>query len=182
MSLGYTIDALNRPLTEAAYPYGNITFTYDPHDRPLTVTARNGSKTSYVYDGFGYVIQEVSPDRGTTVYRYDPDGNATQTVDALGITTNYSYDALDRVLTVSYPADPAENVAYTYDQTGTGFAFGVGRLTSLTDAVGSLTRTYDERGNLTGETRNSGTNRLLPLTATIKPRGSPTSPTLRVMS
>jgi RHS repeat-associated protein len=36
--------------------------------------------------------------------------------------------------------------AFTYDQTGHGD--GIGRLTSLTDQVGSLSRTYDPRGNI----------------------------------
>ena len=156
----YTIDALNRRLTDAVYPYGNISYMYDAHDRPLAVTSRNGSTTSYVYDGFGDAIQQASPDSGTTIYYYDADANLTQAVDARGIVTNHTFDALDRVLTTSYPADPAEDVTYTYDQTGSGFAFGVGRLTSVTDAVGSLTRKYDERGNLISEKRISGTNML----------------------
>ena len=158
MAYNYTIDALNRALSESAYPYGYTYFTYDAHDRPVTVTSRNGSETSYVYDGFGDVIQQSSPDSGTTVYCYDADGNLTQKVDALGITSNYAYDFMDRISSVSYPADPPENVTYTYDQKGPGFAFGIGRLTTLKDAVGSLTRTYDERGNLIREQRISSTN------------------------
>src|SRR5207245_2500209 len=67
-------------------------------------------------------------------------------------------DALDRVLTTTYPADSSLNVAYKYDQTGHGS--GIGRLTSLTDAAGSLSRTYDQRGNLLTETRVNGTKTL----------------------
>jgi RHS repeat-associated protein len=44
------------------------------------------------------------------------------------------------------------NVSRTYDQTGT-YGFGVGKLTSWTDATGSGGRVYDERGNVTGESR-----------------------------
>jgi RHS repeat-associated protein len=91
-----------------------------------------------------------------TVFHYDGDANLTSKTDALGIVTNQTFDALDRPLTTTYPADTAENVAYTYDQTGTGFAFGIGRLTSVTDTAGSLTRQYEERGNLTNETRVNG--------------------------
>ena len=83
---------------------------------------------------------------GTTVYYYDSAGNLTKRVAATGTVTQYSYDALDRVLTMTFPADNAENVTYTYDQSGHGD--GVGRLTSVTDAAGSLSRSYDQFGNL----------------------------------
>ena len=158
-------DALNRVTSQAFDPLNRLfrvtdaengvaTTAFDAHDRPLTVTAPNGAVTSYVYDGFGDLIQASSPDTGKTIYRYDLAGNLTQKVDAAGATTNYTYDALDRALTTTYPADAAENVAYVYDQAGHGF--GIGRLTSVTDAVGSLSRSYDERGNLLTESRAHG--------------------------
>ena len=71
-------------------------------------------------------------------------------------------------MTTSYPADSAENVAYHYDQPGHGF--GIGRLTSLTDAAGSLSRTYDERSNLLSETRLHGTT-TLKISYTYDPAG-----------
>ena len=153
-----SFDSLNRlsKVTDAAG--GIASATFDAHDRPLTVTAPNGAVTSYVYDGFGDVIQTISPDTGTTVYRYDLAGNLTQKVDATGATANYTYDALDRVLTATYPAAAAENVAYKYDEAGHGF--GVGGLTSVTDAAGTLTRSYDERGKVLKETRTNGAAKL----------------------
>jgi RHS repeat-associated protein len=150
-------DALDRlvNVTQPAPVGGSIVTTYDPHDRPLTVTDPNGGVTRYVYDGFGEMIEQISPDSGTTVYHYDADGNLTQKTDARGAIVNYQYDALDRVLNASYPADSTENVAYTYDQSGHGF--GIGRLTSLADQAGTLDRSYDERGNITEETRQTAT-------------------------
>lgn len=147
-------DALNRvaKITDAAS--GNTRIAYDAHDRPLTVTDPNGNTTSYTYDGFGDAIEEISPARGTTVYRYDLDGNLSQKIDARGAIASYSYDALDRITAVTYPGDSAENVAYTYDQSSGGF--GIGRLTSVADAAGSLSRTYDERGNMLTESRANG--------------------------
>lgn len=100
------------------------------------------------------MIREASPSRGTTVYRYDHDGNLLQKIDARGAISNYTYDALNRMTATVYPADAAENVAYTYDQTAGGF--GIGRLTSVKDAVGTLRRTYDERGNVLSESRVRG--------------------------
>ena len=151
-----TFDALNRLSTSTDANQGITRFSYDPHDRALTVTDPDTNVTTFVYDGFGDTIEQVSPDSGTSVYHFDADANLTKKTDALSIITNNTYDALDRVLTTTYPADAPENVAYTYDQTGTAYGFGIGRLTSLTDAAGSLTRSWDERANMLTEQRIGG--------------------------
>ena len=145
-------DALNRVTAVTDAAGGLVTASYDAHDRPVNVTDANGGVTTYVYDGFGDRIQRVSPDAGTTVYHYDLDGNQAQRVDGAGAIANYTYDALDRVKTIAYPGDAAENVTYTYDQG----SLGIGRLTGVADAAGTLARSYDERGNLLSETRVTG--------------------------
>ena len=150
-------DALSRVAAITDPAGGVTTWSYDAHDRPVRVTDANSGVTTYVYDGFGGMIQRVSPDSGTTVYHYDPDGNQSQRVDGAGAITNYSYDALDRVKTVAYPADASENATYTYDQG----SLGIGRLTGIGDAAGTLARSYDERGNLLSETRVSGAAMLI---------------------
>src|SRR5262249_41226243 len=133
-------------------PANGVTATsYDAHDRPTRVTDPNGNTTTYVYDGFGDVIQQTSPDTGTTIYVYDLAGNLVQRVDAAGTVTNHSRDALDRVVTTTYPANASANVAYSYDESGHGF--GIGRLTTVTDAVGTVSYIYDGRGNVLRETR-----------------------------
>ena len=147
-------DALNRLVNITDAANGITTSSYDLHDRPTSVTDPNGGATTYVYDGFGDMIQQTSPVSGTTVYRYDLAGNLAQKVDSRGIIANYSYDALDRRIAVTYPGGAAENVSYSYDQAGHGF--GAGRLTSVTDAAGTLSRSYDERGNLLSESRVHG--------------------------
>ncbi len=152
-------DPLNRLIRVIDAAGGITKITYDSHDRPVTVVDPNSGSTTFVYDGFGDVLQRISPDTGKTIYRYDLAGNLVQSIDATGATTSYTYDALDRVLTTSYPADAAENVGYTYDEAGHGF--GVGRLTSVTDAAGSLSRSYDERGNMLTEKRVHGATTLL---------------------
>jgi RHS repeat-associated protein len=147
-----TIDAVGR-VSQTVDPAGTATsFTYDSHDRVTKVVGPpNLAATIYKYDGFGRLIQRTSPDTGVTNFNYDLADNLVQSTDASGVVTDYSYDALNRPLSVTYPADPAENVVYTYDEPGHGF--GVGRLTSVTDAAGSLSMAYDERGNDLGETR-----------------------------
>jgi RHS repeat-associated protein len=149
----YTYDALSRRSTATnPSPGGTTTIAYDAHDRVLSIRDANGHTTSYVYNGFGDRIETASPDSGITVYRYDPNRNLTQSIKPGPLTVNMSYDAEDRPLTTTYPADSTLNVSRNYDQTGHGF--GVERLTSVTDQPGSLSLTYDERGNVTDEARN----------------------------
>lgn len=150
-------DGLNRLLKITDANTGISSFIYDAHDRTTSVTDANAHVTSYVYDGFGDLIQQVSPDSGTTVYHYDADGNLTSRTDALGSVTNFTYDALDRILTRTYPSDTTQNVTFTYDKTGSLFAFGVGRLSTMTDAAGLVNFLYDERGNLLSRRRYDST-------------------------
>jgi RHS repeat-associated protein len=149
-----SIDSLNRVSKTTNAAGGTSVTTHDAHNRVTSIVDANGATTTYVYDGFGDLIQESSPSRGTIVFRYDSAGNMVQRTDARGSVANYTYDALNRRLTATYPADPAENVSYAYDQSGHGF--GIGRLTSVTDAAGSLSRSYDERGNIINESRALG--------------------------
>ena len=155
-----TYDALNRLGTSTDANSGITRPNYDAHDRIISVKDANANVTSYIRDGFGDAIQQTSPDSGIAVFQYDGDANLTKKTDALGVVTNQTFDPLDRPLTTTYPADSSENVAYTYDQTGTGYPFGIGRLTSVTDAAGSLARSYEERGNLSTEKRVNGTTTL----------------------
>jgi RHS repeat-associated protein len=147
-----TFDALNRLATHADLsPGGMTTYTYDTHNRVLSVNDANGNTTSYVYDGFGDRTQIASPDSGTSVFYYDPDRNLTKKVLPGPLTMNATFDALDRNLTVAWTGDSTLNVKNAYDQAGHGF--GIGRLTSSTDQPGTLSLTYDERGNITNEVR-----------------------------
>ncbi len=148
-----TWDALNRlSKVQDPSPGGATTYTYDAFNRVLSLKDPNGHTTSYVYDGFGDRIQIASPDAGTSTYYFDKDRNVTQINLPGSMTANMTYDAIDRWLTTSYPSDSTLKVSNTYDQT-TGHGFGVGRLTSATDKPGSLSLTYDERGNVTYESR-----------------------------
>jgi RHS repeat-associated protein len=147
-------DALDRLVQRVDPAGGKTSISYSPQDRPAKVADPNGNPTDYVYDGFGDVIEGASPDAGKTIYRYDSAGNRVQRLDAAGAVTNYRYDALNRMTARLYPADASENVTNLYDQPGAGF--GIGRLTKVTDEGGTLTRRYDERGNVLRESRVLG--------------------------
>jgi RHS repeat-associated protein len=144
-------DQLDRPYRYKDAALYTSTIAYDSHSRPLTYTDPKGNKTTYVYDGFGDTIQRNNPDTLKTIYYYDNDFNVTG-INRTGIKfESATYDALDRQATRTYVNDSSLNVAIYYDSSGHGF--GVGRMTGGTDATGSFSRSYDERGNITADAK-----------------------------
>ncbi|AKG24930.1 hypothetical protein IJ00_26700 (plasmid) [Calothrix sp. 336/3] len=129
-------DALDRLITVTDALGGVVTRGYDSQGNLISVKDAKNITTSFVYNGFGEVISESSPDTGTTTFVRDSAGNITQRTDARGVVTNTTYDALNRVKTVVYPANVAENVTYTYDSMASGNK-GVGRLTAVADESGT---------------------------------------------
>ena len=98
------------------------------------------------------MIRQSSPDTGATVFTHDDAGNRVSRTDARGAVTEWDYDALGRVTATRYPANPAEDVAYTYDDPAPG-RYGIGRLAGVADDSGSTSYRYDARGNLVREER-----------------------------
>ena len=148
-----TFDQLNRLSTHKDAAQNLSSIKYDSHSRPLTVTDPRGNATTYVYNGFGDTIQQTSPDTLTTIYFYDADSNLTGK-NQTGINfSSATYDACDRMLTRTYPADSTLNVSITYDSAAAGYKRAIGRIASLTDQAGSLSRSYDERGNIITDAR-----------------------------
>jgi RHS repeat-associated protein len=149
----YTYDPLSR-LKVMTQPLSTVTlYGYDTQDNQATVTDPNGNVTSYYNDDFGRKNQNGSPDTGTTDYLYDEAGNLLQRFDAKETVVNYTYDALNRLTAIQFPADPNQNVTFTYDSTSV--TYGIGRLTGRTDPSGSYTFYYDAHGNLTKEEKTS---------------------------
>jgi RHS repeat-associated protein len=151
-------DALNRRTQITDPAIGVATTAYDAQDHPVVITDPNGNSTSYVYDGFGDLIGQTSPDSGATVSYYDAAGNLLQHVDARDAVTNFAYDALNRLVSKTFPANPSENVTFTYDEPAA--ALGIGRLTTVIDnggMTGALKLNYDERGNVVSAVRRAGT-------------------------
>ena len=153
-TITYTYDSLGRRATATDANTGVTTFNYNTLDQLTSVVAPGSITTTFTYDAFGDVMTQVSPDTGTTTYSYDKNSNVLSKTDATTAVTNYTYDTINRLLTVAYPANSALNITNTYDQTGHGK--GIGKLTSVTDAAGTYSKTYDERGNLTAQARVIG--------------------------
>ena len=145
------IDALDR-VVSSINPYGHsAAFSYDARNNLVRVSDLGGVETAYTYDGLDNLIQEASIDAGTMVYHYDAAGNMITSTDARGVVVNYTYDALGRLLSRQYPGSATENVAFSYD----AGPYGIGRLASVVDESGITTYTYDHRGNLLEETRDT---------------------------
>jgi RHS repeat-associated protein len=157
------VDQLNRITKVKDQGLSTASIAYDSHSRPLTVTDPKGNATAYTYDGLGNTTQISNPDTMTSNFKYDSAGNLTKATDSRAVVTNYTYDALDRMLTRQYPTDTSLNVSITYDSAAAGYRKAIGHIASLTDQVGSLSRSYDERGNIlfnsrtiTGQTYKTG--------------------------
>ncbi|MDI1476385.1 FG-GAP-like repeat-containing protein [Polyangium sp. y55x31] len=103
-------------------------FHYDALGRRTHVADLLATQT-ITYDGVGRTVSTTSPDRGNLTATYTPGtGQLAQTVDSDGSIISYTYDGLGRVM--QKRVHSKQTVDYTYDQTA--YAYGPGRLTSVT--------------------------------------------------
>jgi RHS repeat-associated protein len=156
----YAYDFLNRLKTvtqkQTIAPGPDIVtqYGYDIHDNVISVTDPNGNVTTYAPDDFRRVQTQTSPVSGTTNYSYDPAGNLLTATDANAATTTRVFDAANRIISATSvkSGSATETVTYTYDDPTAG-SYGLGRLTSMTDPVGSASYAYERRGLLRSETK-----------------------------
>jgi len=142
-------DPLNRLVSTVAPDTGTTATGYNALDNVTSHTDAISVQTSYVRDGFGGAIREVSPDRGTSTYYYNAGGELTAVIDGRGQRIDYTRDILGRI-TRKVPAGRpvGETINYAWDSAGLAGSYGVGRLSSVTDATGTTSLAYDHRGNL----------------------------------
>jgi len=146
-------DAYER-LYQTIDPNKGITqFNYDSEGHLLTLTDANNHATTYTYDPNGRVLTQANALKYTTTYVYDPVGNVTSRQDANGKTTGYVYDALNRLTNINYP--DSTSVVNVYD--------ALSRKTTMTDATGQTSYTYDPLDRLLTKT-SPGTNNTITYT------------------
>jgi RHS repeat-associated protein len=148
-------DPLNRLVRETDEGGGQVNLSRNGKDEIVNYNDPRALNTSYVRNGFGDIIQQTSPDSGVTVTYYNNLGLPTQVIDGRGVVTNLTYDNAGRILTKQFPASTSENVTYAYDSTASGNK-GVGRLTNVSDADGSVAWFYDALGRKLQEARTTG--------------------------
>jgi YD repeat-containing protein len=114
------------------------------------VTDPRSRVTSYANNWLDLPTTVTSPDAGVTAKTYDAAGNVLTSRDARGQTTTYLYDDLNRRAKATH-ADGSV-ITFVYDQG----ANGKGRLTSMSDATGSMSWTYDGFGCAAEEAGSNG--------------------------
>jgi RHS repeat-associated protein len=132
------------------YTRGNFTsytyYTYDVLGNLLTVTDDATNVTNLSYDWLSRKTSMNDPDMGPWSYDYDNNGNLTSQTDAKSQTITMVYDALNRLINKNYPAgSDMTNITYSYDSVS-GDNYGKGLRTGMTDASGSSSYKYDNRG------------------------------------
>lgn len=185
-------------LEQVTLPDGSsLSYTYDPAHRLTQVSDGLGDKIVYTLDAMGNrtatntydpsgalhrthtrvinalneVYQEVNAagtSAVTTTFGYDNDGNTTSIHAPLSRNTGETYDALNRVSSITDPADgvttfgydPQNDLTSVKDPRGltTSYSYdGFGDLTSQTSPdTGTTTNTYDPDGNLATSTDARG--------------------------
>jgi len=143
-------DTLNRVKDSTDAKLGKTEFGYDGLDRTTSVKDPRSLVTQYPRNGLGDATQLISPDTGTATHTYDAAGNLKTRTDSRGVLATYTYDALNRLTGVVYSktGQTSQTITWGYDNTGTGYSNGIGRLTRTDHADGSSRYLYDPQGRL----------------------------------
>ena len=136
----YEYDSAGR-LTKVIDANGiKTTYTYDLYGNKLYMTDGRGKTTSYVYGAFGKLKSVKDADAGVRVYQYDLDDNVIQMIDKNGYHTNYIFDSR-KLLLKKNVEETGDSVTYSYDE--------VGNRTGMSDESGNTIYTYDANNRLT---------------------------------
>lgn len=133
-------------------PYSTTTYQYDVQGNLRYVYFNNLSRTEMRYDYLGRKYWMNDLDMGIWKYGYDANGNMISQTDAKGQTIGFSYDAVNRIIKKDYPT--GSDVIYTYDEPVS--TNGIGRLTTMSDASGTVKYHYDATGRTTRNNRIIG--------------------------
>ena len=142
----YTYDGAGRIATTKDPSGATSQFTYDAAGDLTSYADALGHGGSFV-NGFGFegtnLVTSATDALGhTTTYAYDSSGRLATLTDRNGATTSFGYDAESRLTTMTLPG--GATTTFGYDP--------LGELVEADNADLRLTFTYDDAGNLTGQT------------------------------
>ena len=136
--------------TKAQYSQGSDVWTsydYNPVDELIKVTDDQGNTIVSTFDRMGRRTSVSQPDAGLTKYQYDLNDNVIQAITANlqnGPGIKYTYEQ-ERLVKVTYPQNPQNNVTLTYGASGAAF-FGAGQVIKQQDATGTQEFFYNPHG------------------------------------
>ena len=123
-------------------------YSYDPAGRISEIIDPENGTTSIETDFGGRKTKVISPDSGKIEYEYDPNsGKLSKQKYQNGSSIQYTYDSLGRVSQVKGDSPETGAVYYTYEYDDPEKENGIGRLTKVTDPLGTTEFGYDLRGN-----------------------------------
>ncbi|HXP68610.1 MAG TPA: RHS repeat-associated core domain-containing protein [Candidatus Dormibacteraeota bacterium] len=145
-SLTATVNSNGCPGT--GEPIWVTSYSYDVVANLLGVTQNGSRQRSFIYDSLSSLTSSTNPEAGTVLYTYDSEEKVQTKKDARNLTITYAYESLHRMTGRTYSnGDPS--AGYTYDQAGClgqPTCYNIGRRTSMTDAGGSESVSYDKMG------------------------------------
>ena len=142
-------DGLDRQLVTTVAGDAVSTRGYDRQDNVTSLTDGRSHITTSTWDDFGNERTIQSPETGLTKLSYDLANNLTSQVDGKNQTIATAYDALNRPIQQTY-ANAARPILLTWD------TVQAGKLSGIQEEFSSRGFTYNNRGQVTTETRTMG--------------------------
>lgn len=141
----------------ATYP---VEYTYNALGKQATMTtfkdANTPQVTSWTYNARGEMVQKTYADGNSINYTYNADGQLLTRTWARGVVTTYTYDNAGRATGYSYSDGVTPAVIITLDF--------LDRQSSITDAAGMRSFSYNANNQLGNETTPSITNGMITYT------------------
>ncbi|TGK00144.1 type IV secretion protein Rhs [Leptospira langatensis] len=127
-----------------------IGYSYSPNGKTSQISDPENGTTYIETDLAGRQTKIIHPDSGITEFSYDPNsGNLIEQRNANGSKVGYGYDVLGRTVQVTGRSSQGELESHAYEYDDPQKSNAIGRLTRVTDNLGSTEFQYDIRGNQT---------------------------------
>ena len=148
---------------------GNVaTNKYDKLGELCESINKMNQSTNYEYDKIGRLVKVSDPLKGLSTKTYYDDGNVKTITDPNGNSSSFDYDELGKLIKETTPIGSSKTYGYNAigllekatngrNQETTYIYDKAGRITSYTDAEGTVSYGYDKNSNVTSVTDKNGT-------------------------